>query len=185
MGQDPSTIRKDIEDTRERMGDTVDALAYKTDVGARTRDAVHGRVEGVKERLGVAGERISDATPGTPDVRAQGRRAQGLAQENPLGLAAGAVAVGFVAGLLIPNTRIENERIGPVADELKEHAQEAAQVALEHGKEAAEDVGAAVTDAADSVAEAARQTGRQHAQQASSELGEKADDARATVSHRT
>ena len=62
MGQDSSTIRKDIEETRERMGDTVDALAYKTDVGARTRDAVTGRVDAVKEKLGVAGDKLGDAT---------------------------------------------------------------------------------------------------------------------------
>ena len=38
MGQDPSVIRAEIEQTRERVGDEVDALSYKTDVApARTR----------------------------------------------------------------------------------------------------------------------------------------------------
>ena len=35
MGQDPAAIRQEIEQTRERMGDTVDALGYKADVPAR------------------------------------------------------------------------------------------------------------------------------------------------------
>jgi hypothetical protein len=35
MGQDPSVIRAEIEETRGRVGDEVDALSYKTDVGAR------------------------------------------------------------------------------------------------------------------------------------------------------
>ena len=32
MAQEPDAIREDIEDTRERMSETVDALSYKTDV---------------------------------------------------------------------------------------------------------------------------------------------------------
>ena len=32
MGQDPSDIRAEIEETRARVGDEVDALSYKTDV---------------------------------------------------------------------------------------------------------------------------------------------------------
>jgi hypothetical protein len=34
------------------------------------------------------------------------------AERNPFGLTVGAAAVGFVAGLLIPSTRVENERMG-------------------------------------------------------------------------
>jgi len=37
MGEDPRAIRSEIEDTRERMGDTVDALAYKADVKSRAK----------------------------------------------------------------------------------------------------------------------------------------------------
>lgn len=203
MGTDPSTIRKDIEETRERMGETVDALAYKSDVGARTKDAVHDRVDSVKQKLGVAGDRLStaqgtaqDALPGTDDVAAQARRAKGLAQENPLGLAIGAVAVGFVAGLLIPNTRAENQRLAPVANQLTEHAQEAAQVAMEHGKEAAQEVAGAAQEAvgqvaetargaAQDVAERAKDTGQEHAQGAKGDLADTAQDARQAVADRT
>ena len=45
MGQDPGLIREQIEQTRERMGETVDALGYKADVPARTRESISGRVE--------------------------------------------------------------------------------------------------------------------------------------------
>ncbi|MCW3041100.1 MAG: protein of unknown function ElaB [Solirubrobacterales bacterium] len=196
MGQDPSTIRKDIEQTRERMGDTVDALAYKSDVGARAKDAVTGRVDSVKEKLGVAQSAASDklsaagdAAPSTGDVAAQARKAKGLAQENPMGLAIGAVAVGFVAGLLIPNTRVENEAIGPVAGELREQVQDAAQLAAGHVQDAAQDVVSSAKDAAQSaaseVADAAKQAGQQHADQAKDELGEKAQDVAQTAAHPT
>ena len=51
MGQDPDMIRRDIEDTRERMGETVDALGYKTDVKSRAKESVTEKVDTVKEKL--------------------------------------------------------------------------------------------------------------------------------------
>lgn len=51
MDQDTETIERTIEQTRERMGETVEALAYKTDVPARTKDAVNERVDGIKGAL--------------------------------------------------------------------------------------------------------------------------------------
>ena len=48
MGQDPDAIRDEIADTRERMGDTIDALGYKADVKSRAKDNVSGKVEAVK-----------------------------------------------------------------------------------------------------------------------------------------
>ena len=48
MGQDPSQIRNDIEETRARMGDTAEALGHKADVPGRAREAVSDKVETVK-----------------------------------------------------------------------------------------------------------------------------------------
>ena len=101
MGQDPGEIRQDIERTREQMGDTVEALSYKADVKARAKDSVTDRVDSVKSRVGLAGSKVSDAAPSGDDVKQGARRAKGIAEENPLGLAIGAVAVGFVAGLAV------------------------------------------------------------------------------------
>jgi ElaB/YqjD/DUF883 family membrane-anchored ribosome-binding protein len=119
MGQDPSQIRQDIEQTRGEMGETVEALGYKTDVPGRAKEAISTRVDTVKDKVPSADQ------------------AAGLARENPLGLAVGAAAVGFVAGMLIPSTRIEDEKIGPMADEMKDKARETGQEALERGKEVA------------------------------------------------
>jgi gas vesicle protein len=113
MGEDPDAIRDEITDTRERMGDTIDALGYKTDVKSRAKDNVSGKVDTVKERLGGV-------------------------QENPLGLAIGAVAVGFLAGMLVPSSRVENEKLGPMADRVKEQAKATGQEALDRGKEVAQ-----------------------------------------------
>jgi hypothetical protein len=149
MGQDPGTIRNDIEETRARMGDTAEALGHKADVPGRAREAVSGKVDTVKSKL-------SGATPSGDDVKEGAQQAVGIAKENPLGLAIGGLAVGFVAGLLIPSTRVEDERIGPMADQVKEQAKETGQEAMERGKEVAQQA-----------AQTAKEEGQRHAQEMS------------------
>jgi gas vesicle protein len=139
MGQDPSTIREQIEQTREEMGDTIDALAYKADVKTRAKDSVQDKVETMKEKITGATGMVSDATPDADEVRGQAKRAVGIAQENPLGLAIGAAAIGFLAGMLIPESRVEHEKLGPMADQVKSQIRETGQEALEHGKQVAQD----------------------------------------------
>src|SRR3954453_7247603 len=99
MGEEPDRIRAEIEQTRAEMGETVDALGYKADVKGRAKD----RVVGVKGR-------VVGATPDSGDVKHQAKRAKSVAQDNPLGLAVGAIAVGFLAGTLLPSTRAEDEK---------------------------------------------------------------------------
>jgi hypothetical protein len=132
------------------MGDTIEAIGYKTDVKSRARDKVN-RV------MGKAG----DVTPSAGDVKEGAQKAAGVAQENPLGLAIGAIAVGFVAGMVIPSTSVEEEKLGPMADSVKEKALETGQEALEHGKQVAQDV-------AQSAQETVRESGQQHAQELAS-----------------
>jgi ElaB/YqjD/DUF883 family membrane-anchored ribosome-binding protein len=173
VGEEPDRIRREIEETRERMGDTVDALGYKTDVKARAKDSLQDKKESVmgvaqsaKERLVGAGQSVGDATPDAEQVKHQARRAKGVAQENPLGLAVGAVAVGFLAGMLIPSTRVEDEKLGPVADDVKDRAKQTGQEALERGKQVAQDA-----------AETAKDSGRQHAEELGSSAQEHAQEA--------
>jgi hypothetical protein len=149
MGQDPDMIRRDIEDTRERMGDTVDALGYKTDVKARAGD-----------KVGALKEKVTGAAPSSDDVKGGAKQAVGVAQENPLGLAVGAVAVGFLAGMLIPSTKVENEKLGPMADQVKDQIKETGAEALEHGKAVASETASAAADAAKSTAQ---EQGQAHA----------------------
>jgi ElaB/YqjD/DUF883 family membrane-anchored ribosome-binding protein len=154
MGEDPVTIRKDIERTREEMGETLGAIGYKTDVQARAKDAVHDKVDTVKDKMGFARDKVSGATPDAEQARQVVRRGAGMAQENPLGLAIGAVAVGFVAGLLVPETKVEHEKLGPAADQLKDQVRETASEAVEHGKQVAQEV-----------AQSAKETAQEHGQQ--------------------
>jgi gas vesicle protein len=145
MGEDPNAIRADIERTRAEMGDTVDALGYKADVKSRAKD----RISDTKDKLT---GKVSDAAPDGQQVK----RAAAVAQENPLGLALGGVAVGFIAGLLVPTSRVEDEKIGPMADQVKDQIKETGQEAVERGKDVAQ-------QAAQSAKETAQEAGQQHA----------------------
>ena len=176
MGQDPDAIKEQIEQVRERMGDTVDALGYKADVPARTKDSISGRVETVKAKFTGASSSVSEATPDAQDVKQAGRQAVGVAQENPLGLAVGAAAVGFLAGMLIPSTKLEDERIGPVADQVKEQAKQTGQEAIEHGKQIAQDTVQTATDKAQEVAAEVKDQAQHTAQQHAEELKSSAQD---------
>lgn len=52
---------------------------------------------------------------------------------------AGHGARGTYAAGVIPSTRVEDEKIGPIADDVKDKVRETGQEALEHGKQVAQD----------------------------------------------
>ena len=108
---------------------------------------------------------MSDRTPSTDAVVGQAKRAKGMAQENPMGLAIGAVAIGFLVGLAVPATQVENERLGPIADDLKERAKDLGQEALDRGKQVA-------TEAA----QAAKQTAQESGQEQMADLKDRATE---------
>jgi uncharacterized protein DUF3618 len=170
MGQEPSAIREEIEETRARMGDTVEAIGYKTDVKSRAKESVQDKVSGVRERITGVTSSVGDATPSTDDVKQGARQAAGVAQQNPLGLGVAALAGGFLLGMLVPSTKIENEKIGPVSTEVKERAKETAGEAVDHGKQVAQEV-------ASSAADTAKEQGRQHAQELKDTAQEQAQQA--------
>ena len=159
MAEDPSTIEGQIEDTRERMGDTVAALTHKADVPGRMKESISDKKQSVTGKLGSAKDSVMGSTNGAAETATSGsRRAVGIAQNNPLGLAIGAAAVGFVVGTLLPTTRVEEERIGPVATQVRDQVADVASDAVEHGKQVAHDV-------ADAATAAAKESGQEHAQQ--------------------
>jgi len=174
MAQEPDAIRAEIAATRQRMGDAVDALAYKTDVKARARDkidevrqivttATESFVASVREPLnGETEEGAGMSTNNTGSTSASGQGWEdegGLLKRNPLAVAFGAAALGFLAGLLIPSTPAENERLGPVADHVKQSARDAAQEAVGRGKAIAADAAASATAAVKETTENAADPG--------------------------
>lgn len=164
MGQDPEAIRRDIEATRNQMGETVEAIGYKADVRSRAKDSI-------QDRTGRLRDKISGATPDAGDLKGGARQTVGVVQENPIGLALGAVAVGFLAGMLIPSSKVEDEKLGPMADQVKQQAADTGQEALERGKQVAQ-------DAAQSAMETAKESGREHGEELADSARESAQKVR-------
>jgi ElaB/YqjD/DUF883 family membrane-anchored ribosome-binding protein len=95
----PEEIRADIEQTREEVGDTVEALAAKTDVKAQAQQ----RVADVKATLQrKRGELTTKAKSTTPQSAQQsGQQLVTKVRENPAPVAiGGAVLTGFLLGRL-------------------------------------------------------------------------------------
>ncbi len=96
---DPEQIREEIEATREELGDTVEALAAKTDVKAQARQKVDDTKEQVAAKKDDLLGRAREISPETASSAASG--ASQKAKENPLPLAAiGAFVIGFAVGRL-------------------------------------------------------------------------------------
>jgi hypothetical protein len=162
--QDPELIRRDVERTREDLGATAEALAYKADVPSRTKeavgekvagvkDAITGKVEGARDSVMGAKDTVGDKTPDRESLKRRGSAMKRTAEGNPFGLMAGAVAVGFLAGSLLPSTPVEQEKIGPIADDVKQSAGELAGEVKEAASSMAGEVQDAAKQAKDEIAE--------------------------------
>jgi hypothetical protein len=167
MGQDANQIRREIEETRARMGDTVEAIGYKADVPSRVRDNVNERIASVKGAIGdavsgtkdavfgttrdltdSASDRLADVSDRAGDASESTKRAVSVAMENPLGLALGALALGFLGGLLLPVSDLERERIGPVREQIAGRAQAAVAEAVDAGKSVLQETLATASESA-------------------------------------
>ena len=65
MGADTDLIRQEIARTRDEMGETIDAIAYKADIQARAKDRVSDTVDRARESLSGTATSIKDAVTGT------------------------------------------------------------------------------------------------------------------------
>jgi gas vesicle protein len=175
MGQDPSEIRSEIEETRGRLGETAEAIGYKSDVKSRAGDWVSDKKDAVTSRVSGAKDKVTGVVPDTEQAKFQARRGARIARENPLGLAVAGAAVGFLAGLATPSTRFEDERMGEAADQVKDVAKDAGQEALERGKSVAQEAGQAA-------AETVRERGSEEGQELAENVKESAKEASPTSS---
>lgn len=165
MGETSDDIREDIEQTRGRMGETVEAIGYKTDVKSRVKDNVTEKKDAVVSR-------VTDAMPDGQQLKS-GARKVGISKKNPLGLGIAAMAVGFLVGTLLPSTSVEDDKLGEMSDQVGEKAREAGQEALDRGKEVAR-------EAVDSAKETAGDKTSDAAQEMASSLRDKAQEVGST-----
>jgi hypothetical protein len=168
MGETPDHIREDIEETRARMGETVEAIGYKADVKSRVKEKIVAKKDAV---VGGADSLVSRVTGVVPDREQMksGARKVGVSRQNPLGLAIAGAATGFVVGTLLPSTSAEDERLGDMSDQLGDTAREAGQEALARTKDVA-------GEAVDSARQTVEERSGHEAQQLSSSLRDKAQE---------
>ena len=100
MAQRSDEIRRDIERTRGELGETVDALSAKADVPGRAKGWLADKKDAVTGKVSDATSAVSDAVPDRGDVTRPAGRLRRSAERNPIGLAIGGAAAGFLAGLL-------------------------------------------------------------------------------------
>jgi len=170
MGQSTEELRRDIDQTREGLSDTLDAIGDRVSPGRRLerrknrtvqgfqslKDRVMGTVSSAKDDVTENTGAAFDAIASTPDsVRSQ-------TQGSPLAMGAIAFGVGFVAAAVFPPSRSEQhaaqqllDKAEPVKDELlaaghdvASELKDSAQTALGEVKDVAIEGKQAVADTA-------------------------------------
>jgi len=92
----PDELRGEIDETREQLGDTVEALAAKTDVKGQAKERIVGIKQGAQHKKEEFKARAKEATSESAGVGAQQFGA--TIQRRPAPFAA---AGAFAAGLLV------------------------------------------------------------------------------------
>lgn len=91
----PEELREDIEETRDQLGDTVQALAEKTDVKAQARERLAVIKDTARQKKN---QLLSQTNQSMPDsASAAGQRVAAAIKQRPIPSAGGA----FVGGLLV------------------------------------------------------------------------------------
>ena len=71
QGKSPQAIRADIEQTREELGDTVEALAAKTDIKAQAKNRITQVKQTAQHRKDEFASRAREATPDSASAGAE------------------------------------------------------------------------------------------------------------------
>ena len=163
MDKEPGVIRAELDETRERVGDEVDAISYKTDVGARANDFMADKKEAVKSKVSGAKDTVTGVVPDRRALKRGATHMRETAASTPLGLAVGGLALGFLVGTLLPRTRVENQQMGEMSDRLVDAAKETASEAVDRGTQVAQEAAGAAVDTA-------KESGREQSDELTSAL---------------
>jgi ElaB/YqjD/DUF883 family membrane-anchored ribosome-binding protein len=96
----PEEIRADIEQTREELGDTVEALAEKADVKGQAKDRIASIKDAAQHKTAEFASHAREATPESAGAGAQQVASTVRSQPVPFA-AAGAFAAGALVGWLL------------------------------------------------------------------------------------
>jgi ElaB/YqjD/DUF883 family membrane-anchored ribosome-binding protein len=173
MTNNPDQIRREIEDTRGRLSDDVNALTETvspSNVARRQADKVADAAASVKDRvMGTADDLRSSGSDAASSVGhapgAAATKARRKTQGNPLAAGLIALGAGWLVGSLLPASEKEKQAAGslkdraqPLVDEAKTVAQDTAQELKEPAKQAAQTIKETAVDAKDTVVQESRST---------------------------
>ena len=181
MSENPDAIRADIEQTRQRLGYDVDAVADKvtpSHIAHRQTERVRGAVSGVKDRIMGTAEDTTDSLSDAADSArgalsnagdSMGQAKQKVtrkAQGNPLAAGLIAFGAGLLVSSLIPPSQTEQElaqtvkeKAEPVTQQLSDAASEAASHLKQPAQEAVQSVKETATESAQNVKQEAQDQG--------------------------
>jgi hypothetical protein len=124
----PAEADRSIPELLQRLAAETSTLVRQELRLAQARDAVNQRVDAVKGKISGAVSSAKTAVNYASESLPSTMRSS--ATRNPLGLAIGSVAVGFLFGLMFPVSDIERDRIGPIGEQMAENAKSAASNAV-------------------------------------------------------
>jgi len=171
MGQDTEELKREIEDTRADMSETLDAIGdrvspgrivqrRKNRVSASIQDLryrVMGTAEDSREGLSEKAHEATDAVKHTPDAISSGT------QGSPLVAGALAFGFGFLIAAAFSPTNTEKrasakvmDKLEPAKEQLMDSAKEMAEHLKEPAKAAAMEIKDTATESASTVASTAR-----------------------------
>jgi ElaB/YqjD/DUF883 family membrane-anchored ribosome-binding protein len=185
MTNNPDEIRREIEDTRGRLSNDVNALTETvspSNVARRQADKVAGVATSVKERvMGTAddlrstGSDAASAVGEAPGAAAD--KARTKTQGNPLAAGLIALGAGWLVGSMLPASEKEKqaastikEKAKPLVEEAKSVAQDTAQELKEPATQAAQSVKDTAMEAKDNVAQEGKSTAEDITSQAQSSV---------------
>jgi hypothetical protein len=122
------------------MADTTTASRKKQPLRKRVGAGLKARVQTVKGSVDNATGALAENTAGL--------RASAESLRNPLGLALGGLAAGFLIGLVIPSTEYEDERLPDLREAIVGRGQEIVDDAIGHGRAVLDDTISAATNSA-------------------------------------
>jgi len=182
---------------RDKKDGVMGGITGARDAITSGADSLVSRVTGGGDGDGQGGgtalrERVGEHLPSQGDVRGLAHQANSTAGQNPLAYAFGGIAIGFLLGSMMPSTRVEDERLGDLADDVKDRVKETASEAVDRGREvvaetrqtAMETAKEGVQQTAEAVKQTVQEQGQQHAGELAENAKQQAEELRDTAQER-
>ena len=144
-------VRGAAEHGREKVSEAADQAKHAAE---QVQDRAQDMADRTRERGGEIADRVEETWHEAGHrARRAGSEVRHLGEENPLAAGAVALALGFAAGMLVPESSREHRMMGPARDRMVDRAQEAASDTMEKVRRVAE-----------TTAEEARETAEEEAE---------------------